>query len=271
MSAGASSVDEAEKLEAITREAGAIALSWFRQDERTQAQIFYKSGNSPVTEADLAVDIFLKSECARAFPDCAWLSEETADTKDRLTARRVVIADPIDGTKAFLSGDPRWCVSVAIVEEGRPMLACLHAPALGEFFSARLGGGAFLNGERLQVDGPAAARLGAVHGPRPMIDWLARLSGQALTMLPRIPSLAYRLAVVAKGESAMGLAGPDSHDWDIAAADLILTEAGCALLDPSGERPVYNRADPVHPALIGAEAGRAQAMVDAVMRARKAG
>ena len=186
-------------------------------------------------------------------------------------ASRVVIADPIDGTKAFLAGDPRWCVSIAVIEKGRPVLACLYAPALEECFCASLGGGAFLNGERLMIDVTAAERLDAVHGPRPMIDWLSRLSGTALTMLPRIPSLAYRLAVVAKGESAMGLAGPDSHDWDIAAADLILTEAGCVLVNLAGEPPVYNRADPVHPALIGAEAGRAGFMVEAVRRARKVG
>jgi len=265
---------EAERLARIAEEAGRIAAAFFRLDARTSAEVFYKAGNSPVTEADIAADTYLRGACADAFPDCAWLSEETADTGERRAAKRVVIVDPIDGTKAFLSGDPRWCVSVALVEDGRPVAAALSAPALGELFMASAGSGATLNGERLRIGGiaPEAGRAErAAYGPRPMIDWLARLSGEPLRQLPRIPSLAYRIALVAKGSAALGLAGADSHDWDIAGADLILTEAGGALLDIDGERPVYNRADPVHPPLIAGEAGLARRYATLAGEARRGG
>ena len=241
------------RLEDITRKASEIALASFRPGRPTSARIYYKNNASPVTDADLATDLFLKDACADAFPDCAWFSEETTDTPARLSARRLVIADPIDGTRAYASGDARWCVSVAIVEQGRPIVGCIVAPALDECFSASAGGGALHNGSTLMLPSERAQAASDALGPRPIIDWLNRLSGSQYRQAARIPSLAYRLAVIAKGDAALGLAGPDSHDWDIAAADLILHEAGGSLTDFAGRQPVYNHPDPVHPALVAAE------------------
>lgn len=252
------------RLEEITRRAGAIALSSFRPGAQTSARVYYKNGSSPVTDADLATDAFLKEACAGAFPDCAWFSEETADTPFRLSVPRLVIADPIDGTRAFVSGDARWCVSIAIVEAGRPVAGCVFAPALDECFTASVGGGATHNGERLAIPSKAELATSDALGPKPVIDWLNRLSGTQYRQAARIPSLAYRLAVIARGDAAIGLAGPDSHDWDIAAADLIINEAGGRLFDFAGRQPVYNRPDPVHPALVAAEHGLAQSVVELI-------
>jgi myo-inositol-1(or 4)-monophosphatase len=114
------------------REAGAIALTYFRPGERTSARIDYKAGGSPVTEADFAVDAFLRARLGAAFPGAGWLSEETEDDPRRLACSNILIVDPIDGTRGFLAGDPRWAVSIALVVAGRPVAGVVHAPALAE-------------------------------------------------------------------------------------------------------------------------------------------
>ena len=96
------------------RAAGEIALSFFRRDPK----VYTKTDQSPVTEADLAVDAYLRETLQAARPDHGWLSEETADTADRLSRRRVFVVDPIDGTRAFIRGEDSWSVSLAVVEDG---------------------------------------------------------------------------------------------------------------------------------------------------------
>lgn len=237
------------------QEAGAIALNHFRAGAQTAARIWYKEGQSPVTEADIAVDTFLKERLSKLLPEAGWLSEETEDDPSRLGKRYIWVVDPIDGTRAFSSGHPDWCVSIALLSGHRPILGLLHAPVLAQTYEAQANGGAFLNGHRLVS--PAAqtkeeTRL-RLSGPKPLMDRFTRSDLQA-DRLPKIPSLALRIARVADLSLDLGLAGVNSHDWDIAAADLILHEAGGFLTDFRGMAPVYNLNHPVHPELIASPA-----------------
>ena len=125
------------------REAGRIACRYFERGAKTTARIWSKHGGSPVTEADVAVDSFLKVELSAALPAAAWLSEETADDPARLDARRVWIVDPIDGTRAFLSGHPDWCVAIALLIDGEPVLGVIAAPAHDTLYEGCRGGGAY--------------------------------------------------------------------------------------------------------------------------------
>jgi myo-inositol-1(or 4)-monophosphatase len=238
-------------LQETAREAGAIALAHFRQGARTGARIWSKAGNSPVTEADLAVDAFLKERLAVALPEAAWLSEETVDDPVRLRHDLVWIVDPIDGTRAFLSGIPDWSVSIGLLAAGRPILGLVYAPALNRLYEATLGGGARCDGVRLA--GPAADALAGarVAGPKPLVDAIAR-SGGPVEHLPKVPSLALRLARVAEGAIDVGLVSANAHDWDLAGADLILHEAGARLTDFGGEPVRYNRPEPTHGELVAA-------------------
>jgi myo-inositol-1(or 4)-monophosphatase len=238
-------------LQETAREAGAIALAHFREGAQTGARIWHKAGNSPVTEADLAVDAFLKERLAAALPEAAWLSEETADDPVRLGRELLWIVDPIDGTRAFLSGIPDWSVSIGLLAAGRPILGLVYAPALGRLYEGTLGGGARCDGARLT--GPAAGGLeGArVAGPKPMIDAIERRAGR-VERLPKVPSLALRLARVAEGSIDIGLVSADSHDWDLAGADLILHESGGRLTDLHGGPVRYNQAAPIHGELVAA-------------------
>ena len=92
----------------IAQEAGALAMRFFRSGLATSARIWSKAGGSPVTEADVAVDTLLKIRLSGILPEAGWLSEETADAPHRLVQDLVWIVDPIDGTRAFLSGSHDW-------------------------------------------------------------------------------------------------------------------------------------------------------------------
>ena len=245
------------------REAGTLALGFFRRGAATSAQIESKPGGSPVTEADLAVDALLKLRLGEAFPEAGWLSEETADDADRLKLRMLVIVDPIDGTRAFVAGDPRWAVSAALVVDGRPVAGVVHAPALEETYAAARGGGAELNGAAIAV----AARFDPSHlraaGPKSVLQAMGARLGAAMEIAPRAPSLAYRMCMAALGAVDFAVAGENSHDWDIAAADLLLEEAGARLVDTSGERLIYNQPRIRRRALLAAPEALAPQLLEA--------
>ncbi len=154
-----------------------------------------------------------------------------------LPARRTFVVDPIDGTRGFLEGLRSWCVSVAVVENGRTLAGVLECPAMDETYWALPGEGAFLNGKRIAVR-PAGDTV-EIGGPKPMIDLMPAHGRPGCRRVPYIPSLAYRLAMIASGTLDATFVKPSAHDWDIAAADLILREAGGALLDRGGRAPLY--------------------------------
>ncbi len=225
-------------------------MPYFRAGEQTAARLWYKGHSSPVTEADIALDTFLKDHLTGLLPEAGWLSEETADNPARLERNSVWIVDPIDGTRAFASGHPDWSISIALVRDGRPMLGVLYAPVHDRLYEARLGAGAWCNGERLHLaetePGPRQPR---VAGPKPLVERFERRMGP-VQHLPRVPSLALRLARVADGSIDVGLVSANAQDWDIAAADLLLQEAGGCLTDLDGTPPAYNRPQPRHGEMI---------------------
>lgn len=233
-----------ELITAIAREAGTVAMRFFRQ----KPEVWMKSGQSPVTEADIAVDDFLRGALLAARPAYGWLSEETTDSDFRLKARRTFVVDPIDGTRAFIDGGDCWCISVAVVEAGIPMVGVLDAPARSEVFTGSLGAGAQRNGTRIAV--ARERRDVTIGGPRPMLSQLPRPLNERVTPAPHVPSLAYRLAMVADGRLDATFVKPNSHDWDIAAAEVILREAGGKLLDESGQTPPIARRNPRHGRLL---------------------
>ncbi len=239
------------RLEEAARRAGEIALAYFRPGEKTSAGVSYKGGGSPVTEADLAVDRFLLEEMTALAPQAGWLSEESVDHPSRLARSSLVVVDPIDGTKAFARGDARWAVSIALVENGRPVAGVIHAPALGHTFTAFRGGGAFLNGASIKVSTRGDLAGARVVSPRGLAEFF-ETSALGLQIAPRTPSLALRLADVAMGASDLAIAAPDARDWDIAAADVILNEAGGTLAELEGAPLTYNRSSSRRDMLVAA-------------------
>jgi myo-inositol-1(or 4)-monophosphatase len=239
------------------REAGEIALRTFRGPLRS----WTKAGDSPVTEADIAVDEFLRARLAS--PGVGWLSEESIDDPARLDARQVWIVDPIDGTRAYLAGYDDWSISAALVEKGRPVVAALYAPAGGEFFFAEAGNGTVVNGVRVGASPGSGLGAARVAGPRSYLERLRSLAPE-IVPIPKIHSLALRLARVGQGKIEAAFASRNARDWDLAAADLLVHEAGGALTTITGLPLLYNRPDPVHGALLAAGKDRHETMLELV-------
>lgn len=244
---GAANTKDLHLLREAALEAGELALSFFGKDPET----WLKGGKSPVSEADLAVDGFLADTLKSARPDYGWLSEETLDDKERLNRERTFIIDPIDGTRAFLAGGVEWTVAVAVVEKGRPIAGVVYAPVRKELYTAQKGGGSFLNDIAISVAGSKAVAGATLSGP-PSVNDHEDLAGLGVKKTTYIRSLAYRLVLVANGQVDIGVARAGPSDWDLAAADLLVQEAGGTLADLTGQRLAYNKAKTRHPALIAA-------------------
>jgi myo-inositol-1(or 4)-monophosphatase len=249
--------EELELIASAAAQAGEIAMRYFGR----KPGVWMKTGDSPVSEADLAVDEYLRDALTSARPAYGWLSEETVQTGVRAATRRTFVVDPIDGTRAFIDARSTWCVSIAIVEKGRPVAGVLDCPAKGERFQATLGGGAWKNGEALRVvPGSGTARIA---GPKALVDLVAGREG-GIERISYIPSLAYRLAMAADGRIDATFVKPRSHDWDLAAADLILTEAGGGLRNHLGRAPAYAGDDPSHGTLVAGSGSLLEEMSAAI-------
>ncbi|MFD1333126.1 inositol monophosphatase family protein [Methylopila musalis] len=242
----------------VVREGGAIAARLF---DGGGAKRWTKGDDSPVTEADIAVDRFLADRLPPLVEGSGWLSEETADTPERLDRRHVWVVDPIDGTRAFVEGVPEWVVSVALVEDGRPVLGVVHNPVRDVTHVATLGGGATLNGEAIAVSDSASLDGAQVGGTRALIT---PLRPHGVVEGAWIYALANRLVRVADGALHAALARPAAHDWDIAAAHVILHEAGAKLTDFDGVEPAYNRRSTRQGALVAAAPQRHAALLAAI-------
>ena len=247
-----------DQLAAAVREAGALALTTFRG----QLKSWTKGKSSPVSEADLAVDALLR-ERLLAIHHAGWLSEETEDDQSRLAHSEIWAVDPIDGTRGYLAGSSDWGVSAALVRDGRPVIAALYAPVTDELFLSVAGDGATLNGARIRSSAGNDIAGRTFSGPKRRLDVLAAAEPR-IVAVPRISSLALRIARVAVGSLDGSFAGPNSHDWDLAAADLLVHEAGGALTNMAGEVLIYNRPDPVHQALLAAGCARHAALLELV-------
>ncbi|MDB5453197.1 MAG: 3(2),5-bisphosphate nucleotidase CysQ, partial [Caulobacteraceae bacterium] len=135
---------------ALIREAALEAGALAREMRGKGLKTSWKAGDSPVTNGDLAVDALLKERLLGARPDYGWLSEETADSRERLDRRRLFIVDPIDGTFAYVKGKPWYTVCIAVIDGDRPTAAAVYAPELDEMYEASAGGGARLNGAQIR-------------------------------------------------------------------------------------------------------------------------
>jgi len=248
----------------VIRRAIAAARAAGRLIEEIRARGFdvaRKERGDPVTEADHAADALLKRELL-ALEGCGWLSEETADDSDRLSQRRAWIVDPLDGTREFLRGIPDYTVAVALVEDGRPVLAIVHVPATGKTYQAERGGGAFCDGVRLHVreSSTLLASRSEMHRGEfaPFADWSVRPLG----------SIEHKLALVASGDAGVTLSRGPKWEWDVCAGSLLVEEAGGMASDLRGHPLCFNQPDPRTPGVL---AGAPEAYDRALARIAQVG
>jgi myo-inositol-1(or 4)-monophosphatase len=217
-------------------------------------------GAGPVTEADLAVDAALAQILRAARPDYGWLSEESEDTPARLSAERVFIIDPIDGTRAFIDGEDGWAHSLAVAERGVITAAVIYMPMCDKMYTAAARQGAALNEAPIRVTEQGGLDGASLLASRPALAAGIWRNG----VVPQVrrafrPSLAHRLGLVAEGRYDAMLTLRASWEWDIAAGDLILREAGAVTSDRRKRPLAFNNPDPrldgviaANPALHGA-------------------
>ena len=238
--AGQPLADDEALLAGAVQAAGELALSFFGRGLVGTRKV----DDTPVSEADLAVDRFLHERLAMARPAYGWLSEESADRPERLEARRVWIVDPIDGTRAFLAGLPDWTISAALVEDGQPVLAAIFNPKMSEFFAARRGRGSALNGNPIAV--PARDRLegSRIFANKGLLRRKIWTEPWPRTRNVWANSITYRLALIAAGRADAALSITRKAEWDLAAAALLVQEAGGKVTDASGAAMRFNRPRP---------------------------
>lgn len=218
-------------------EAGDIARRYFNGNLKS----WEKKPGDPVSEADLALDTHFKEKLTAARPDYGWLSEETADDKARLEKSRVWIIDPIDGTRSFIAGKPEFTICAALVEDGKPVLGIVYNPILEEYYEAIYGQGAKLNGDLITCSDKADLTDSKLIASRKSFEWHGWLDDVKGASFSHVNSIAYRMVKVASRHAHASLSLTEKSDWDIAAADIILSEAGGITTTARGEKLVYNR------------------------------
>lgn len=225
----------------IVAEAGRLV----REIDRAGYEVEEKEDRDPVTRADREADRLLRRELT-GLVDCGWLSEEIGGDPEHWTKRRVWIVDPIDGTVDFIDGVPEWTISVALAVEGEARLGVVHNPERGELYLAERGSGAW----RADPGGEREERLRVEEGRRLVLSprELASAGGASFDPeweLVTLGSTAYRLARVAAGEAAATVSRTDKREWDVAAGDLLVEEAGGRVSDLAGTSLRFNRRDPL--------------------------
>ncbi|MBF0427761.1 MAG: 3'(2'),5'-bisphosphate nucleotidase CysQ [Magnetococcales bacterium] len=226
-------------------EAGEAIMAYYKPGETVgpSAEVREKGANNPLTKADLEADALLRQRLLTSHPHCGWLSEETVDDPKRLQHHWVWVVDPMDGTKEFILGIPQFAISVALVEAGQPVAACIYNPATQETFTAIAKGGAQLNGQPLQASQSqslAGASCLASRSETQRGDWESFLTEWHVTTMG---SIAYKLALVASGRFDMTFTLTPKNEWDFCAGDLLVHEAGGRVTHKNGTRFQYNRAE----------------------------
>ncbi|MEE8478793.1 MAG: 3'(2'),5'-bisphosphate nucleotidase CysQ [Candidatus Neomarinimicrobiota bacterium] len=234
------------------REAGSIIMKYYK----SKYEIRDKSYHNPVTTADHAADIFLRTFFANLYPEYGWLSEETVDTKKRLNRLRTWVVDPLDGTKEFIEGVPHFVVSVALVEDGEPIIGVLYNPASMELFTGTKGEGAFLNGERLSCSSKKEFKDMVILNSRSETrNGLWEPYSADFKEQRAIGSVAYKLGLTSAAKADIFASLRPKNEWDICAGHCIIREAGGEMVTLEGKSITYNNEKTlISPGLIASNA-----------------
>lgn len=240
-------------------EAGAVVRDLY---DRAAAATYEKADGSPVTDADLAADRVIRGILRDRFPDDAILTEEGADDPARLTAARCWVVDPIDGTEQFVRRTGQFDVLVALVVDGRPVVAAGYQPAAGLLCAAVRGRGAWtrLDGDAerhpLRLDPvpegtPPRLATAVWFGAPANLPTLGRVAARVAGPPPETLETGFSPRIFLRGrrcDAMVGIKdGPDrsmASEWDFAVTDLFVHEAGGVVTDLRGNHHRYNKPQP---------------------------
>ncbi|MBL7067915.1 MAG: 3'(2'),5'-bisphosphate nucleotidase CysQ [Candidatus Marinimicrobia bacterium] len=235
---------ELELATSAAKDAGKIILNYFKKDY----QVRDKGHNNPVTTADLEADTFLRQTLLGEFPGDGWLSEETRDSAERLSKKRVWVVDPLDGTRDFVAGRPEFVVSIALVEDARPVIGIIYNPVTEELFTAVKDQPSQLNGAVISCSTKQQLNESTIYVSRS--ETRAGLWEQYQDLFKKrvvCGSVAYKLAHIAAAHGDLFVSLKPKNDWDICAGDLIVRNAGGITVNRKSDTIRYNTADPFIP------------------------
>lgn len=221
-----------------------------------------KAGGDPVTEADLAVDAVLRESLPR--PGEGWLSEETADSVDRLSASTVWIVDPLDGTREFVEGIPEWCVSIGYVVDGVPVAGGIASPARGIRITGAVGSGVDVTGGQPVSPSPgiAGALVLASRSEVKRGEWAPVFSTPV--SVRNMGSVALKLGLVGAGMADATWTLVPKNEWDVAGGAAIVNAAGGITVRPDGSPVVFNQADTLLPGFVATRADLAGPILELI-------
>lgn len=233
-------------MEEAARLAGACIMQYYQPGAliSAHANLKEKGLNNPLTKADLEADQRLRQMLMANRPTYGWLSEETKDDAIRLSRERVWIVDPIDGTREFIIGLPQFAVSIGLVEKGYPIAACVYNPASNELFSAILGGGTRINGQRVKASQKNTLQGASCLASRSETrrgEWEAFKTTLEITTMG---SIAYKLALVAAGRFDLTFTLTPKNEWDFCAGTLLVQESGGCVSHKDGQPCHFNQKSP---------------------------
>lgn len=209
-----------------------------------------KEDNSPVTIADKTADQIIRDHLHKAFPTHAFLTEESTDNLDRLNNDFVWIVDPVDGTKDFVAKDGEFTTNIALAYKHKLVVGVVIAPAIDEMYYASLGNGAYYQklGEkpiRIHVNDKTeelTMLISVFHFSQFEQDFINRNSDKIKHTVRRGSSL--KPCMIAHGLAEITYrASANTKEWDTAACQIVVTEAGGLFVEPDGKEITYNRED----------------------------
>ena len=238
-----------KELEAAIK-AGLLAKEKIMEFYRNGFDVEIKSDNSPVTIADKTADQIIREYLHKVFPTHAFLTEESTDNLERLNNDYVWIVDPVDGTKDFVAKDGQFTTNIALSYKHELVVGVVIAPALDEMYYASKG-----NGSYFKKDGETAIRIhvndklddltmltSVFHFTKDEEEFIARHQDKIKHVMKRGSSL--KPCAIAHGLAEITFrSSPNTKEWDTAACQIIVTEAGGLFLQPDGSEIRYNRED----------------------------
>ena len=219
-------------------EAGKIALNL-----QKKVKVKYKSENQPVTNADIEINNFLLDFLKQKTPNFGWLSEESIDDRSRFDSDFFWCLDPIDGTRSYILGKPEYTISLALIKNFKPIFGIVYNPSTKEYFHAEENKGAFCNKKKIKVNSKRKSEFCSLAVSNSEINILKSYNFFNSNNVKKIGSIAYKIALVAKGKIDIAISLTKKNDWDLAAADLIIREAHGTILDTNGKKIIYNTQD----------------------------
>jgi len=242
-----------EQIVNIAKEAGKAIMKIYKKD----FTIEYKDDKSPLTEADLKANEIICSTLEKLYPNIPIMSEENkqADYEVRKNWEYYWCIDPIDGTKEFIKKNDEFTVNIALIHKDTPVLGVVFAPAIDEMYKAKKGEGAYKNDQKLplQINQHPEEKLHVVasksHLSQETQEFINNLQTKEIEQVSKGSSL--KLCMVATGEADIYPRLAPTMEWDTAAADVIVREAGKMSYNQKNNEPmIYNKENLLNPYFI---------------------